>query len=175
MSNNQDKNRQRRIRNYVIERDGALCCYCDTVLTVETLTLDHILPDSKNGTYNTTNLTPACGPCNRKRGNQLFFEYCQQFNWPIDKLEKYRRLYFANLQIKILNIAKEEFMFEKLVIPEVAIKAASKKLKLKPMNFSEYEQRYFLEIRFEERCDRRIARSCFERLIRIIEAESADH
>lgn len=163
-----------RIKEDVIERDGSLCCYCDIVLIPETITLDHIVPDSKMGNYNTTNLTPACGACNRKRGNADFFEYILPFNWPPEKIKKYRQLYFGNLKIKILNIAKEKYMVEKIIIPVIAIKSACKKLKIKRIDFSSYEERYFFQIKFEERCERKVARSCFEQLIRIIEIESAD-
>ena len=108
----QERNRQKRIREYVVERDGSICCYCNKVLSNETITLDHIVPDSKRGTFNTTNLTIACGECNNRRGNKPFFEYCKQFNWGPDKLDKYKRLYYSNLCIKVLNIAKEECIKE---------------------------------------------------------------
>ncbi len=72
----QERRRQKRIRESVIVRDGLVCCYCDIPLTLETVTMEHIVPGSKRGTFNTTNLTVSCAECNNKRGNQPFFEYC---------------------------------------------------------------------------------------------------
>src|SRR5579871_2292689 len=127
----QERKRQRKIKEYVINRDGMLCCYCDKVLTPETVTMEHIVPDSKRGTFNTTNLTVSCSECNNRRGNRPFFEYCKQFNWSEDKIAKYKRMYFNNLRIKVLNIAKEECLIEEEVIPYSIIKKACHVLKIK--------------------------------------------
>src|ERR1700675_2607860 len=151
----QDKKRQKRIKNYVIERDGLICCYCDLVLTLETITLDHIVPDSKRGTFNTTNLTIACKPCNNKRGNKPFFEYCKKFKFSEDKITKYKRLYFNNLKIKVLNIAKEQCLQSKEAMPEKLIKQACKVLKIKPISFNNYEEEYGFNIRFADICHRK--------------------
>src|SRR5713226_2855341 len=104
----QERRRQKRIKEYVINRDGMICCYCDMPLAPSDVTMEHIIPDSWHGTFNSTNLTVSCAICNNKRGNKPFFEYCKQFNFSNEKLEKYKRLYFNNLKIKILNIAKEK-------------------------------------------------------------------
>ncbi|HEY5268349.1 MAG TPA: HNH endonuclease [Candidatus Saccharimonadales bacterium] len=170
----QERKRQRRIKEYVVNRDGSLCCYCDRVLTDETVTMEHIVPDSKRGTFNTTNLTVSCSKCNNKRGNKPFFEYCVQFNWPLDKVSKYKVLYFNNLRIKVLNIAKEEVLkdrHEEEIIPNVLIKQACQILKIKSMDFDDYEKEYQFEIKFGEICERKKIKFCFEQLIRIIEAD----
>lgn len=167
----QDKRRHLRIKNYVIERDGLICCYCDKVLTLKTLTLDHIVPDSKRGTFNTTNLTIACKPCNNERGNAPFFEYCKKFNFSDDKINKYRRLYFNNLKIKVLNIAKEDCLKDKQAMPINIIRQACKMLKIKPISFDDYEKNYAFIIRFSETCNSKEIKFCFQQLIRIIEAD----
>lgn len=168
----QERKRQKRIREYVINRDGSLCCYCDKVLIPETVTMEHIVPDSKRGTFNTTNLTVSCSECNNRRGNRPFFEYCKQFNWSEEKLDRYRRMYFNNLRIKVLNIAKEECLEDDEVIPYLIIKKACQVLKIKDMDFSDYEKVYQFEIRFDQLSDRKKIKYCFEQLIRIIEADS---
>lgn len=167
-----ERKRQKRIREYVINRDGSICCYCDEVLTDETITMEHIVPDSKKGTFNATNLTVSCFTCNNRRGNKHFFDYCKQFNWGKDKLNKYRRLYFNNLRIKVLNIAKEEYLNKDEAIPHTIIAQACHALKIKSIDFSEYEGAYFFEIRFDEVSDRKKIKFAFEVLIRIIEADS---
>src|SRR5271166_1591412 len=168
----QERKRQKRIKEHVIDRDGLLCCYCDKVLTSGTVTMEHIVPDSKRGTFNTTNLTTSCSECNNRRGNKPFFEYCKRFNWSEDKINKYKRLYFNNLRIKVLNIAKEECMKEDLAVPYSLIKQSCQVLKIKHMDFSDYEKMYQFEIKFDEACDRKKLKYTFEQLIRIIEADS---
>lgn len=168
----QERKRQKRIKEYVINRDGQLCCYCDKPLTIESVTMEHIVPDSKRGTFNTTNLTVSCSKCNNQRGNKPFFDYCIKFNWSEEKINKYKRLYFNNLRIKVLNIAKEECMKDDQVIPIELVKQACQILKIKKMDFSDYEKMYQFEISFNEICDRKKVKYCFEQLIRIIEADS---
>jgi hypothetical protein len=173
----QERNRQKRIKEYVINRDGSICCYCDKVLTPETITLEHIVPDSLRGTFNTTNLTIACYACNNKRGNKPFFDYCKQFNWSEYKLEKYKRLYYNNLRIKVLNIAKEECLpllvtSDDQTIPMVIIRKACELLKIKSMDFLDYEKEYQFDINFDQPSQKKRIKFCFEQLIRIIEADS---
>lgn len=168
----QDKKRLKRIKNDVIERDGLLCCYCDMVLTLETITMDHIVPDSKRGTFNATNLTVSCKPCNNKRGNQPFFEYCKAFDFSEDKLTKYKRLYFNNLKIKVLNIAKEQCLKTDQAVPDKLISQACKILKIKPIPFTDYQNEYPLNIDFAQSCHRKEIKFVFETLIRIIELDS---
>jgi uncharacterized protein (TIGR02646 family) len=173
----QERKRKKRIKEYVINRDGSICCYCDEVLSSETITLEHIIPDSLRGTFNTTNLTISCSKHNNQRGNKPFFDYCKKFKWSDEKIEKYKRLYFNNLRIKVLNIAKEECLPKFInennqVIPAVIIKKACQILKIKGMDFSDYENTYKFEIKFSELADKKRIKFCFEQLIRIIEADS---
>ncbi len=167
----QERRRQKRIKEHVINRDGSICCYCDIPLAPEAVTMEHIVPDSRRGTFNTTNLTVSCAACNNRRGNKPFFEYCKQFNFSQDKLEKYKRLYFGNLKIKVLNIAKEECLKSDEETPSNIIHQACHMLKIKNVDFSDYEQTYHFDIKFSEQTDRKKIKFCFEQLIRIIEAD----
>jgi hypothetical protein len=173
----QERKRQKRIKEYVINRDGMICCYCDQPLTPETVTMEHIVPDSHRGTFNSTNLTVSCSAHNNQRGNKPFFEYCKKFNWSNDKIDKYKKLYFNNLRIKVLNIAKEECLpkavnKEGLIIPMTIINQACQILKIRNMDFSDYEKVYQFEIKFDEISEKKRIKFCFEQLIRIIEADS---
>lgn len=168
----QERKRQKKIKEYVINRDGSICCYCETPLTSDTITLEHIVPDSKRGTFNTTNLTVSCSACNNRRGNKPFFEYCKLFSFSEYKLDKYKKLYFNNLRIKVLNIAKEECLKEETVVPTDIIQKACNVLRIRSMDFSEYEKTYQFEINFKDPCDRKKIKFTFEQLIRIIEADS---
>lgn len=168
----QERRRQKRIREQVITRDGLICCYCDLNLTSETVTMEHIVPDSKRGTFNSTNLTVSCSDCNNKRGNKPFFDYCKGFNFSNSKLAKYKKLYHSNLMIKVLNIAKENCLIESVAIPNDLINHACQILRIKLIDFSSYEKSNSFDIKFNEYCDRRKIKYCFELLIKIIESTS---
>lgn len=56
------------VRAYLLERWGRQCAYCDTQNVP--LTIDHIHPKSRGGSDRVSNLTLACFPCNRRKGNQ---------------------------------------------------------------------------------------------------------
>jgi 5-methylcytosine-specific restriction endonuclease McrA len=52
-------------------RDGYRCQYCGTHGTLDTLTVDHILPISRGGRDIWTNVVAACRTCNNLKGNKL--------------------------------------------------------------------------------------------------------
>lgn len=52
---------------------NAKCFYCKKKLNKRSATLDHMKPQSKNGTNKKTNLVPACLKCNSLKGNSRFF------------------------------------------------------------------------------------------------------
>jgi hypothetical protein len=172
-----ERKRRKRIKQYVIDRDGAICCYCDFPLIPEEITLEHIVPDSFQGTFNSTNLTIACAECNSRRGNKPFFEYCMKYNFSDDKLEKYKKLYYNNLRIKVLNISKEECLQKSVdkdgnAIPTALIKQACKIMNIKNMDFTDYENYYNFDIKFNKMANKKEIKWAFEQLIRIIEADS---
>lgn len=54
-------------RQNVFKRDGFQCTYCGTN---KDLTIDHVIPRSKNGGSTWSNLVTACKRCNSKKGNR---------------------------------------------------------------------------------------------------------
>lgn len=53
-------------------RDGIRNCHwCGVDLTLETATLEHVIPLARGGLDNDNNRTLACEPCNRKRGSTM--------------------------------------------------------------------------------------------------------
>ncbi|WP_228025329.1 HNH endonuclease [cf. Phormidesmis sp. LEGE 11477] len=50
---------------------GSQCWWCQCALPAKKLTLDHLIPQSKNGSHSLENLRLACIPCNSDRGNSL--------------------------------------------------------------------------------------------------------
>jgi hypothetical protein len=161
------RQRQKYIKQYVTNRDGLVCCYCGKHLTQETVTMEHIIPDSLDGPFNATNLTVACAKCNNKRGSKPFFEFCQEYNFSPEKIEKYKTLYSINLKIKILNIAKEEILNENQAVPIILIYQASQFLKIDDLDISIYET--YSEIKLFEMYESKIIKFNFEKLIKILD------
>lgn len=57
-----------------VDVDGQVACRCyrcGALLTVETVTVDRIIPAVQGGTYRRANCRPACGGCNSETGNYV--------------------------------------------------------------------------------------------------------
>lgn len=57
-------------RENVYIRDNFTCQYCGGRHPLRTLTLDHVVPVSKNGPKSWTNVVTACRDCNQRKGNR---------------------------------------------------------------------------------------------------------
>lgn len=51
------------------------CVYCHKKLTRKTLTLDHVIPFKKGGSWGIENLVPACGFCNNSKSDRPVEEF----------------------------------------------------------------------------------------------------
>lgn len=75
-------NRKRRIRRALLRRDGRACAYCGIevvdvsqdmlgeCLPDNILTIDHVIPVSKGGTWMLENLVLCCLGCNQWKGQR---------------------------------------------------------------------------------------------------------
>lgn len=54
------------VREYVLEKWGRRCTYCDAENVP--LNLDHVVPRARGGSDRSSNLVPACIPCNQAKG-----------------------------------------------------------------------------------------------------------
>ena len=104
------KQHRKKIREIVINRDGLICCYCESELTHKTVTMEHIIPKSKSGTLNPNNLTVACEKCNNKRDDKDFFEYCKMLNFNEDKIKKYEKLYSSYKHLYLNNLKMKKIL-----------------------------------------------------------------
>ncbi|WP_217996825.1 HNH endonuclease [Nocardioides jensenii] len=59
------------LRDDVIDVPACRCYRCGALLTVDTVTVDRIIPGCKGGTYRRDNIRPACGDCNSETGGPL--------------------------------------------------------------------------------------------------------
>jgi len=57
-------------RRAVLERDGHRCAYCDRGAD----TIDHVIPRSRGGRNEWTNVVAACARCNHRKGDKLLDE-----------------------------------------------------------------------------------------------------
>ena len=56
------------------------CIFCNTKLTQQNATTDHIIPISERGTNAQVNLVVCCDGCNVERGNTPFLTYIRKKN-----------------------------------------------------------------------------------------------
>ncbi len=63
-----DTHRRKITRRAVFARDNWTCQYCGSR---HQLTVDHVIPRSKGGSSEWTNIVAACAPCNRRKGDFL--------------------------------------------------------------------------------------------------------
>ena len=54
----------------VFTRDGFRCQYCNNKKPFSQLTYDHVVPRSRGGRTEWTNIVTACRPCNHRKGNR---------------------------------------------------------------------------------------------------------
>lgn len=57
-------------RRAVLERDGHRCVYCERGAD----TIDHVVPRSRGGRNEWTNVVAACARCNHRKGDKLLAE-----------------------------------------------------------------------------------------------------
>lgn len=57
-------------RSNVFYRDKFICQYCSQKFKEVELTLDHVMPKSRNGKTSWENIVTSCHPCNNKKANR---------------------------------------------------------------------------------------------------------
>lgn len=63
--------RSKRQRKSLIKRDGAFCHWCGCMVTLQTSTVEHVIPLHRGGLDNSNNRVLACKPCNEARGHNM--------------------------------------------------------------------------------------------------------
>jgi len=62
-------------RSNVYCRDNYICQYCKQMFGHKELTIDHVIPKSKGGKTEWTNVVSACKKCNNQKGNTIVKPY----------------------------------------------------------------------------------------------------
>lgn len=86
------------IRNYLLEKHGRKCFYCDK--EVSTFEVEHMIPKAKGGSNRIDNLTLSCHNCNQKKGTLTAEEFIKQ-TLPAEKATK-----------KLKQLPKEKQLFK---------------------------------------------------------------
>lgn len=68
--------KQRKRRRRILERDNWTCHYCGA----QAVTEDHLIPLTKGGSEDDSNLVAACGPCNFSKGSKTAAEFIAERN-----------------------------------------------------------------------------------------------
>jgi 5-methylcytosine-specific restriction endonuclease McrA len=55
--------------------DLSVCAYCKAKLDDYSRTVDHLYPKSRGGKLSNSNKVPACGPCNKMKGDMNIVEF----------------------------------------------------------------------------------------------------
>ena len=61
----------RPLRAKMLSKGFTTCHWCKTPLTLDTSTVEHIIPLARGGLDNANNRTLACDPCNQDRGSNM--------------------------------------------------------------------------------------------------------
>ena len=77
------------VREYLLEKWGRKCAYCDAEHTP--LTIDHIHARSKGGSDRVSNLTLACVLCNQRKSDQDVRDYLAHDPKRLARIEKQRK------------------------------------------------------------------------------------
>lgn len=63
------------IKNELLKKKDLWCLYCDTLLTKDNITGDHIIPLSKGGNNSRANMVACCNKCNLERADTPFYTF----------------------------------------------------------------------------------------------------
>lgn len=86
-------------RRNIMKRDDSLCQYCGSN---DNLTIDHVLPRSRNGKDTWENLVTACDDCNVKKGNRT----PKEANMPL-KRKPFRPVHITFMQSILGGVAED--------------------------------------------------------------------
>lgn len=72
-------------RRNIYQHYANRCCYCGRHLPSSELNLDHVVPVSRGGSTDWSNIVTACIPCNLRKGSRLPFEAGMRLVIPVSR------------------------------------------------------------------------------------------
>ena len=109
------------IRHRLFEKWNRRCAYCDVALTIDSMTIDHIHPQSLGGGNKIYNLALSCKPCNSKKSSQLIGVFLKD--------DQYRMNSILKLSVVALPVASQPMASK----PVAAKPVASQPVAAKPV------------------------------------------
>jgi 5-methylcytosine-specific restriction endonuclease McrA len=103
--NHKKKIKRVALKQKILDKTNGKCIYCGMVLTVESMTTDHIIPISHGGDNGLDNLVPSCLRCNNLKGSMTFDEFNSTNKKPISSFWPIASL-FRRLLRKYVEFAK---------------------------------------------------------------------
>jgi len=61
-----------RVKKHIYKFSGKGCFYCRKPMPLSHLTIDHIVPRSRNGSNSVRNYVTACKKCNQSKSDKIF-------------------------------------------------------------------------------------------------------
>jgi len=74
-------------KDFLEKHKNVKCLYCNSDLTNDNATADHIVPVSKMGSNTKVNLVVCCKTCNEERGDEEFYRYLFQKQLKFKKMK----------------------------------------------------------------------------------------
>ena len=108
------------VREYLLEKWGRKCAYCDAEHTP--LTIDHIHPRSRGGSDRVSNLTIACHDCNQRKSNRGVAEFLAHDPKRLARIESVRK---APLKDAAAVNSTRWALFQRLKATNLPVEAAS--------------------------------------------------
>lgn len=68
------------VRNYVFQRDKFQCQSCGKTYQQTKLSIDHIIPLSRGGSNDISNLQTLCLTCNKRKTNKIDYRFNRHFD-----------------------------------------------------------------------------------------------
>lgn len=80
-SNSFKHKRKKQSKRTIFRRDQYSCVYCGSN---SKLTIDHVIPKSRGGSNDISNLVTACEPCNNQKSNKSLDTFLREKNLSLD-------------------------------------------------------------------------------------------
>ena len=74
------------VRDRILKKYNNKCVRCESTQNLE---VDHIMPLTRGGRHNEDNFQILCRSCNRKKSNNIDYEYLKQTYFIINKDKEY--------------------------------------------------------------------------------------
>ena len=99
----------------IFEKFGGKCAYCGNEITINNMTIDHVIPRSEGGSNSYLNCFPSCSRCNSIKANGTIEEMRDSIIYSVQKLKTDRNFQMARKYKMISSLSEEvTFYFEEV-------------------------------------------------------------